>query len=336
MGSAKATTSGHAFFSDYVYAGRRALVTGSTGFIGGWVARRLQDAGAQTFLASRSGEALRWSAAEYALKGEHIVADFTVPGTVDRVLNQVRPDVVFNLAGYGVDPVERDPRVAEAVNVRVVEEFVSALHRADSDFPGHRFVQAGSAAEYGPVADEVVESSATAPVSLYGKTKLLATRIVTAAALGGLRAVTARLFTVYGPGEHSHRLLPSLLHAARNGTQLALSRGDQRRDFTYVAEVAEGLIRLGALSGATAPVLNLATGRLTSVREFAECAADVLNLDRRQLRFGEAPCYAEEVQQGQANISLLCATLGWAPSLSVSEGVRKTVEFYSRKHPTRA
>src|SRR5581483_10236171 len=235
MGSAKATTSGHAFFSDYVYAGRRALVTGSTGFIGGWVARRLQDAGAQTFLASRSGEALRWSAAEYALKGEHIVADFTVPGTVDRVLNQVRPDVVFNLAGYGVDPVERDPRVAEAVNVRVVEEFVSALHRADSDFPGHRFVQAGSAAEYGPVADEVVESSATAPVSLYGKTKLLATRIVTAAALGGLRAVTARLFTVYGPGEHSHRLLPSLLHAARNGTQLALSRGDQRRDFTYVA-----------------------------------------------------------------------------------------------------
>ncbi len=122
MGSAKATNnSGLAFFSDYVYAGRRALVTGSTGFIGRWVARRLQDAGAQTFLASRSGEALRRSAAEYALKGEHIVADFAVPGTVNRVLNQVRPDVVFNLAGYGVDPVERDPRVAEAVNVRVVE-----------------------------------------------------------------------------------------------------------------------------------------------------------------------------------------------------------------------
>ena len=81
-----------------------------------------------------------------------------------------------------------------------------------------------------------------------------------------MRAVTARLFTVYGPGEHCGRLLPSLIEAARAEKPLELTAGTQLRDLTYVEDVAEGLLRLGLAQAEPGSVVNLATGHLTMVR----------------------------------------------------------------------
>jgi len=231
------------------YRGRRVLVAGPSGFIGGWVARLLAEAGADLCLVGRNEKKLQEACHAYGIRGEVHIADFSQLGAFARVYNLIRPTITFNLAGFGVNRDERDPASAEALNVRLVREMVEVIAENGAiGWEGQCLVHVGSAAEYGPVEGTLTEDSHAAPALLYGQTKLAGTQyLLSARERTGIRAVTARLFTVYGPGEHAERLLPSLLRAARTGETLPLTAGEQRRDFTYVGDVAEGLLRLGVL-----------------------------------------------------------------------------------------
>jgi nucleoside-diphosphate-sugar epimerase len=141
-----------------------------------------------------------------------------------------------------------------------------------------------------------------------------------------LRGISARLFTVYGPGEHAGRLLPALLAARAASGPIELSAGLQRRDFTYVDDVAEGLLRLGLLPEPLAEgALNLATGRLASVRDFALAAAGVLGIDERRLQFGALPTRPEEMAHDPVSVRRLGDLVGWTPGTSIEEGVQRTV-----------
>lgn len=317
-------------FNPGVYRGCRALVTGASGFIGRWVARALSVAGARLWLVTRNAPPADCEA--YGICGEWLAADLSEPGVFARLYRQVEPDVVFNLAGYGVDPAERDEGLADALNARLpgeIGEAVAAGH--ESGWTGLRVVHVGSAAEYGPVEGSLTETSSTSPTTLYGRTKLEGTRALERVGKRtGLRAIAARLFTVYGSGEHAGRLLPSLLSTAQSSAALPLTEGEQQRDFTYVGDVAEGLLRLGALPGAEASVVNLATGTLTSVRAFAESAAELLGLPPGQLQFGALPSRPDEVRQGPVDTALLRRLLDWVPPSSVREGIQQTVNFEAR------
>jgi nucleoside-diphosphate-sugar epimerase len=142
----------------------------------------------------------------------------------------------------------------------------------------------------------------------------------------GIRAAVVRLFTVYGPGEHATRLLPSLMNAARLGATVSLTTGDQPRDFTYVDDAVEGLLRTGARSGASGWLLNVATGRLTTVRQFAEAAAAVLAIPRDRLRFGALPQQPGEMYHGEVSTARVDRVLGWHPAVSITDGVHRTWE----------
>jgi nucleoside-diphosphate-sugar epimerase len=98
----------------------------------------------------------------------------------------------------------------------------------------------------------------------------------------------------------------------------------QQRDFTFVEDAADGLLRLGIAPVPPGAVVNLATGRLTSVRTFAETAADVLGLPRHRLRFGSLPTRPEEMRHGPVTLARLRGLTGWAPSVGIPEGVLRT------------
>jgi nucleoside-diphosphate-sugar epimerase len=165
-------------------------------------------------------------------------------------------------------------------------------------------------------------------MTVYGRTKLMGTQEVMArSAEGGLRALTARLFTVYGPGEHQGRLLPSLIDASQTGRPIQLSMGTQRRDFTYVEDVAQGLLRLGLSNAEPGWIVNLATGRLVSVREFAHDAARVLGMPLELMIFGAVSTRPEEMHHDEVSVERLQSLTGWHPATTVTQGVRATVAF---------
>ena len=309
------------------YARGRVLVLGATGFIGGAVARTLRDADARLSLVARDdtrAETLRpWR----QFGADVIAADLRQPADVTRLLADVRPQVVFNLAGYGVDRTERDPATMAALNTQLVETLCERLTAAgDDQWRGARLVHVGSALEYGRAAGRLREDTPPVPTTEYGRTKLAGTDAVRRAAASGLRCVVARLFTVYGPGEHPDRLLPSLLRAALTGGRVALSTGTQRRDFTFVGDVTEGLLRLGLVPAARGNLVNVATGRLTSVREFATVAAAAAGLDPGALDFGAIPVNPDEMHHDEVEIARLREETSWVPRTSIAEGVRQTFE----------
>jgi nucleoside-diphosphate-sugar epimerase len=298
------------------------------------VARFLTRAGAELWLVTRDATALDAVCAQHGIEGTRCACDLARAGEFARVYREARPAATFNLAGYGVDCDERDDALAEALNSRLVAEITHTIAPDNSpDWPGLHLVHTGSAFEYGAVPGTVNEDSPARPTITYGRTKLAATEQVAAACASGLRATVARLFTVYGPGEHPHRLLPSLLRVARSGEALEMTGGRQQRDFTYVEDVAEGLLRLG-LQRAPVGVVNLATGRLTSIREFAETAAKLLGLRGDQLQLGALPYRDDEVEQGPADITRLKKMLFWRPALAVREGIQKTIEFEQSQRGT--
>src|SRR6185503_3967305 len=98
------------------YSGRIVLVLGATGFIGRWVAFALERAGALTCLAVRNADATKPLFESLGLRGRVLVADLTDADRVAALVAECKPAAIFNLAGYGVDPAERDPAIATKLN----------------------------------------------------------------------------------------------------------------------------------------------------------------------------------------------------------------------------
>ena len=311
------------------YADVSVAVIGAAGFIGRWVSRMLTAAGAHlhTSIRSRSDAGIL---AAYDVACECVVLDVGDTTRLRDWLSNIRPAVVFNLAGYGVRRLERDERIAWRVNASFLSELCAAVECCrDSAWPGQALIHAGSALEYGAIGGDLSEESAANPTTLYGRSKLAGSlNLQHVCDRLGIRGLTARLFTVYGPGEPSGRLLPSLIEAARTGTPIALTAGAQRRDFTYVEDVAEGLLRLGLCRDVKpGSIVNLASGRLHSVREFVETAAQLLDIPRHLLRFGAIPTRPEEMSHVDVNNARLRMLTGWAPSDLIGAGISKSMRF---------
>ncbi len=310
----------------------RILVFGASGFLGRWVSRRLCFQGARPVLVVRNVSKAKEIFADYEINGEIIQADFERLDSVTELIGDFKPDVLFNLAGYGVDRSERNEEMAYRINAHLVETICKALavHR-NPDWPGQSIVHVGSALEYGELGGNLAEDSVPNPTTLYGKSKLLGTNLLNQFCRKlGVKGLTARLFTVYGPGEHEGRLLPSLLESAKNGTSLPLTAGQQQRDFTFVEDVADILIELAQVEAAPGEIVNLATGKLTSVRGFVEIAAEVLGIPKARLNFGAIPTRIEEMQHDAVTIDRLQKLLGprlKTPQTNIAEGIRRTKDF---------
>jgi nucleoside-diphosphate-sugar epimerase len=311
------------------YRGVHAVVLGASGFIGRWVAKGLCARGARVYLVVRDRVSAERIFAEYSIAGEIIELDLGVEEAVRSLYEKISPSITFNLAGYGVDQAERDEETAYRVNARLPRTLCEVLaEKRDRNWPGQDIVHVGSALEYGEIGGNLSEDSAVNPTTLYGKSKLRGTELMVRYCREySIKGITARLFTVYGPGEHRGRLLPSLLKTARTGDPLPMTDGTQKRDFTYVEDVAEGLLRLGLAKLKSGSIVNLATGRLTSVRNFAEISSEALRIPKDKFVFGAIPTRAEEMQHVEVAINRLREILAWAPSTGIAEGIRRTAAF---------
>jgi nucleoside-diphosphate-sugar epimerase len=296
------------------------------------VARRLDELGAKLSLAVRDRTSAEDLIATLTTRPEVIEVDLLASGAIESLLRTTQPQVTFNLIGYGVDPEERAEDLSEQTNAHLPYRLCEQISRLLKDeWPGQQLIHVGSALEYGVCEGDLAEDSLAIPTTTYGETKLRGTESVLRwRQEEGLQAITARLFTVYGMGEHPNRLLPSLIDAARRTGPLELTSGTQKRDFTYVGDVADGLMRLGVSTGGDLGVVNLATGQLTEVRDFVLIAAEVLGIPRARLQFGALPTRPEEMQHLPVSLERLRQTLSWVPSTGIRAGVDYTLHWLRR------
>ena len=318
------------------YQGLPVVVFGASGFIGRWVARGLCAQGAQVHLVVRNVITAKPIFAGFGITGDIVELNLEDPVGVAGLIKRAAPFVTFNLAGYGVDRSETDQDTAYRINAQLVEAIAQAVSQfRKPDWSGLDLVHVGSTAEHGANGGHWPEDSPDSlpnPTTLYGRSKLAGTLALEKSSKHlGIKSLTARLFTVYGPGEHSGRLLPSLLEASRTKCPLPLTSGQQQRDFTYVGDVAAGLLRLGLARARPGQIVDLSTGRLTSVRRFVEIAAQVLDIPPENLQFGAISTAQREKEWNLAetpvSVEPLRRLIGWIPPTGIEAGIRKTQEF---------
>ncbi|MFT7617347.1 MAG: UDP-glucose 4-epimerase [Planctomycetota bacterium] len=308
------------------FENKSIVVLGASGFIGRWIAKTLSQYDIKLTLLVRDPQSFDEIARRWHLKGEIVAFDALEPGKLAKLLGQYSPDIVINCIGYGIDRSEKDENLAAQLNGIFPKRLAEILGERSSTTPT-RLIHLGSALEYGQQDGDLLESCVAKPTSLYGRTKLLGTEAVRVAVSQGLDATVARLFTIYGPGEHCGRLLPTLRQAKEAGQSVDLSDGGQLRDFALVKNVAQAVVALAALPELKYDVLNLASGALVSVREFILTAANILQLSSDHLNFGVVPRYADEMQHRPVSTERCRKLLGDSLSTDLERGLTAALRF---------
>lgn len=299
----------------------RVLVTGASGFIGSHLARRLVHEGYDVVALVRPTSDL-WRLADVLESLELVATDLQERPRIGAV------DSVFHLAAAGVRP-DGDPRELVGTNVAGT---IAALELAGEARAG-RFLYCGSCFEYGP-GERHREDALPRPISHYGAAKAAGWLFAEAwgrAGGGGVRVVSVRPFTVYGPYEASYRLVPSISLGVARREPVELTAGHQSRDFVYVDDAVDAMV--AAVRRGAVGTFNICTGISTSVRDLATQLASLAGGDA-ELRFGDLPTRAAEFPTLSGDPSHMTDVLGWTAQTGLEEGLRQTLDWF-REHEGR-
>jgi len=304
--------------------GKRALVTGATGFIGSHLTRRLVAEGAHVSAFLRATSDRRSLADVLDSVSVHEV-DICDADAVSRASARIRPEIVFHLAAIGMSEPFISPQVAMQVNVHGTLHLLEAAHQLGVQ----RFVHSGTAYEYGDAASSNAPSKeGLDPINIYAASKAAAWAFVRMyARTYGLPAVTMRLFAVYGPGQPPKTLVPSAVCAALEGRDFPMTPGEQMRDFVFVSDVVEGYLHAAIATGVQGASIDLGTGQAWTIREVVTRLFELAGSQARPL-VGALPYRPGETMTQVADTRAARELLGWQATTSLEDGLRQTVEWY--------
>src|SRR5690349_14183271 len=302
------------------------LVTGGAGFIGSHLCEEL----------ARRGHSVR--VADSLITGKRSNLDH-IPGVeflegdlADLAFAQrAAQGVHYVLHQAAIPSVPRSVKDPIASNRANVDATLNVLV-ASRDAGVRRLVFAGSSSAYGntPTLPKH-EDMPTNPLSPYALQKVIGEQYLQMfTRLYGLETVAIRYFNVFGPRQDPSSPYSGVISVfatalLENRPPTIFGDGEQTRDFTYVANVVDGVLRACEAPGASGEVINVATGGRISLNQLFE--------EMRKLVGGTvSPTYAEgrkgDVRDSQADITKARQLLGYEPIVSFEEGLKKTVDWY--------
>ena len=302
------------------------LVTGATGFIGSHLAERLVAEGAEVTLAVEPG-ASQANVASILDKVRVHEVDLHEGQTMQRLVRECQPSKVYHLAAVGVTDPGVAPTLAAQVNVLGTLNLLEALKETEFNC----FVNTGTCYEYGHNDPPMREDQMVDPINAYAASKSAAwifcnmyhrTR--------GCPIVTVRPFTVYGPRQSERALIPQTIISALRGEYFAMTGGEQTRDFTYVDDVVEGYIRASRSEKAIGQTINLGTGEERPIKDVVLKAQELMGNPVKPM-IGALPYRPREVWRLYSDSSKARELLGWQPQVSLEDGLRKTIAWYTEK-----
>jgi nucleoside-diphosphate-sugar epimerase len=301
----------------------RALVTGAAGFLGANLVRHLTAAGHEVIAVSRPG-GTSWRLEEVAAEARILGLDLRDATAIARAIDTTKPQWIFHLAAHGAYSWETDIEMMIGVNIGAT----AALLAAARDAEVQAFVNAGSSSEYGLKTHPPREDEWLQPNSPYAVTKAAGTHLTGLAAADGLPAVTLRLYSIYGPWEDPGRLVPALVREAAHRKLPPLVGPQTARDFVYVDDCCEALLRAAqrGAPGGPGATLNLGSGKQTRLDELVEFV-------RQSLGVTALPDWGTMDQRDwDTNIWIsdpraAFEHLGWKASTGLSDGLTRTAAW---------
>jgi UDP-glucose 4-epimerase len=316
------------------YRDRRVMITGGLGFIGSNLARELTALGARvlivdSLISEYGGNLFNISGIEDRVRVN--IADIRQQSTMNYLVRD--QDVIFNLAGQvsHIDSMQ-DPYTDLDINCRSQLTLLEACRRYNADV---KVVFAGTRQVYGrPDTLPVSESHLVRPTDVNGINKAAGEYYhLVYNSVFGVRACSLRLTNVYGPRQ--------LLKHNRQGffawfvRQVVEDReiqiygdGEQIRDFVYVDDAADAFLRAGATDISNGQVFNVGGSEAISLKKLVELMIAIAGTGRYRFVAWPPEKKAIDIGDFHADSSLIARTLGWRPSTTLTDGLRRTIEFY--------
>lgn len=305
------------------FAGRRVLVTGGAGFVGGALVRALVDAGArvtvlddlftgQPEVVPASAQLVQGSVEDAGLVRE-LVADASV---------------VFHLAARNIIASTRDPRSDFATNIGGTLNVLLAVRESKVD----RLVYTGSTSIYGnPRSIPINEDDHVVPLSPYAVSKLGGEHYCLAFYESyGTPVAIVRYSNVFGVGQRPDNpycgVVSKFFDAAYVGRPLLVhGDGEQTRDFTYIDDAVSATMLAAIQPRAEGEVFNVGTGIETSINELTRLIGEAVerpitveHVDRRDI---------DNIRRRVVSIEKARRMLRWSPQVTLADGLRRTATW---------
>lgn len=238
------------------------LVTGSNGFLGQAFVKSLDLDPLQPYVALGRRGIIQTS---QHFAGFNSRPEATTMGLLSLVMKELQPKIVINFAAS-----RKASGVAAAHGIDENEAYLRALLLSmNLELEEARLIQLGSADEYGLAPRPYQEGSSECPVTEYGKSKLRCTNWLRQESQdNSFEFVVLRPSSVYGPNQESDMFIPSVIGALSSHKRMALTSGEQHRDFLYVDDLIAGIIATSvSVMPSNFEVINLAHGKTYSLQE---------------------------------------------------------------------
>ncbi len=309
------------------FEGRRVLVTGGAGFVGGAVVRRLVGSGASVTVLD---DLFTGRVEVLPPEARFVEGSVTDGGLVDRLVAEA--DVVFHMAARNIIASTKNPRDDFATNIGGTLNVLMAARAAGTS----RVVYTGSTSVYGnPRSIPINEDDAPVPLSPYAASKLGGENYCAAFHESyALPVSVVRYSNVFGEGQRPDNpycgVVSKFFAAAYAGRPLSIhGDGQQTRDFTYIDDAVDATLLAAIAPRAIGEVFNVGTGIETSINELAMLVAQaagrdvpIEHIDRRDI---------DNIRRRVVNIEKARRMLRWSPQVSLPHGLAMTARWLERE-----
>lgn len=315
---------------------RRAIITGSAGFIGSHTAQALLRSGytvlgVDSFDPYYDPSVKRQNISEIEAGApdgsfRNMICDITNPAALRDAFALFRPDVVVHLAARaGVRPSIANPSAYAATNVVGTQNVLDAAHAAGCN----KIICASSSSVYGnsPSTPFTETDPVDRPISPYAATKKACELIGhTHHHLTDASVAMLRFFTVFGPRQRPDLAIHMFLDRISKNQPITLfGDGSTSRDYTYVDDIVAGILAaIDRIDSHGYRVWNLGGDRPISLSELVGSIADVVGVDPILEYTGMQP---GDVNRTWANLTRSRQELGYEPKTSITDGITRQFEW---------
>ena len=311
----------------------KILVTGGEGFIGSWIVEKLSQMGHRVttldseetydIIARESLDKIyQWRQRNWK-RVTKIQGNVTMP--LDRVWLR-KQDIVIHLASYPRARIVHDHPEMGVENIVVG---TTGMLQDCVEYGVKRFVYVSSSMIYGDFADGADEKTVPNPINIYGEAKLTGERLTQQFNRAfGLEYVIARPSGVYGAGDIPDRVLSKFFDAAMSNQNISVHGTDNRVDFTYVEDAADGIIRCALAKQAANKIFNITAGSANSLGEAAKKIIQLTGSKSQIKDTGKNKLYPN---RGTLDVSQAQQLLGYQPQHSFDQGIAKYYEWLQNK-----
>jgi UDP-glucose 4-epimerase len=293
---------------------KKILITGATGFIGSHLIPEL----------SQNHKIVGISKNKIKSFKNFTSSSLDITKSNLRIKNDYS-DIIHMAAYSDVAYCNLNPVKCYEFNVKSTQKMLEIARKNDSSF-----VFLSSSDVYGnPKKQPILENSSCNPSTHYASSKRMSEILCeTYSKTYGLNIRIARIFSVYGPNSPKSNLIFNIVNQIINNPKIILGNISPKRDFIFISDVIDGLVKITNSKKKKFEIYNLGSGKSISIKNLVHDCSRISNT-KLKIVLSKEKSRKNEIMNVQANISKMKKELNWKPKISLNEGLEKTFNYYN-------